>query len=187
MEKKFNITPENIKEYMRNYSHDFPLTIDDKAGLDYQDDETKAIPHNSHIPGKKTKSRIVKLEITSFIGVSWNAIHYYGKLIADGIEFKCLTDNYTTSNWEAAEKNPLYQWTYEFELMRPVTQEEIDADPDRWEGYYVENNSFTPSFEGKEEIIALGIECFKQRFSGEWELWVDDLTTCRQSIYQIEL
>lgn len=187
MNKHYNITPENVKEYMRNWSYDFPLVIDDKAGLDYQDDKTKAIPHNFYISGKKSKKRVVKLEITSFRGVSWNAIHYYGKLVADGIEFKSLTDNYTTSNWDAAKKNPFYQWTYEFELMRPVKQEEINNDPDRWQGYYVENNSFTTSFETKEEIISLAIECFKQRFSGEWELWVEDNTKYKDSTYQIEL
>lgn len=185
---KFKIDNNNIKNYMRNYSYDFPLIIDDKAGLDYQDDKTKAIPHNFYISGKKSKKRVVKLEITSFRGISWNAIHYYGKLKADGIEFQCLDKpNTTISNWDAEKKNPLYQWTYDFDLMRPVTQKEINENPDRWEGYYVEDNSFTPSFETKEEIISLAIECFKLRFSGDWELWVEDNTRYKDSTYQIKL
>ena len=184
--KKHNITPDNIRDYMNNYESDFPLVIDDKAGLDYKDEKTRAIPHNSCIYQKKSKTRCVKLEITSFRGISWNAIHYYGKLVADGIEFQCLDNpRTTTSNWDAKKINPFYQWRYEFDLRRPVTQEEINHDPDRWECYQL--GTFTTSFDTKEEIIALAKECFKMRFTGEWELWVDDCTMARTTVYQVEL
>ncbi|MDE7441658.1 MAG: hypothetical protein K2M69_05795 [Muribaculaceae bacterium] len=181
--KQYNITPDNIRDYMINYEG-FPLEIDDKAGLDFEDNETKARLHNSCIYQKKSKTRCVKLEITSFRGISWGAIHYYGKLIADGIDFQYRDDpKTTTSNWEAKKKNPFYQWRYEFDLMRPVTQEEIDSDPDRWYGYDPEG--FTSSFDTKEEIIALAKECFKMRFKGEWELWVEDNTVVKDCVYQI--
>lgn len=184
--KKYNITPENIRDYMMSYGSDFPLVIDDNAGLDFKDEETRAIPHRSCIYQKKSKTRCVKLEITSFRGISWNAIHYYGKLIADGIDFQLIDDpSTTTSNWDAEKKNPLYQWHYDFELRRPTTSEEINNDPDRWRGYNL--GDFTSSFDTKEEIIALAKECFKMRFSGEWELWVDDCTMARTTVYQIEL
>ncbi|MDE7377517.1 MAG: hypothetical protein K2N13_00965 [Paraprevotella sp.] len=183
---KFNITPDNIRDYMNNYESDFPLVIDDKAGLDYKDDETQAIPHNSCIYQKKSKTRCVKLEISSFRGISWGAMHYYGNLLADGIDFQSLDNpKITTSNWEAAKKNPLYQWKYKFELRRPLTLKEMDRDPDRWAGYMPD--SFTSSFDTKEEIIALAKECFKMRFKGEWELWVEDCTMSKTTVYQIEL
>ena len=182
--KQNNITPDNIRDYMKNYENDFPLEIDDKAGLDFKDEETQAIPHNSCIYQKKSKTRCVKLEITSFRGVSWGAIHYYGRLAADGIDFQCLDNpKVTTSNWDAKKINPLYQWRYEFDLRRPVTQEEINHDPDRWECYQL--GTFTTSFDTKEEIIALAKECFKMRFKGEWELWVEDCTVAKDSVYQI--
>ncbi len=186
METKYNITEDNIRDFMNNHEDDFPLIIDDQAGLDFKDEKTRAIPSNAHIYKKKSKTRTVKLEITSFRGISWGAIHYYGKLIADGIDFQ-LIDNpsITTSNWDAKKINPLYQWRYSFDLRRPATQEEIDHDPDRW--HYYNPGDFTTSFDTKEEIIALAKECFKMRFSGEWELWVDDCTMARTNIYQIEL
>lgn len=183
--KSYNITPENIQEYMKNYDSDFPLKIYDKAGLDFKDEKTRAILGRSHIFQKKSATRCVKLEITSFRGISWNAIHYYGKLIADGINFQLINEpNITTSNWDAKKKSPFYQWRYEFELRRPVSQKEIDEDPDRW-AYYTPK-SFTNSFETKEEIIALAKECFKMRFTGEWELWVEDCTMRKTTIYQIK-
>lgn len=52
--KQYDLTPDNIREYMNNYSFDFPLKIDDKAGLDFIDEETKAILHNSCIYQKKS-------------------------------------------------------------------------------------------------------------------------------------
>ena len=186
MSEKYNITPENIKDYMNCYESDFPLKIEDKAGLDFKDEKSKAILADTCIYSKKSKKRSVVLEISSFSGISWGAVHYYGKLIADGIEFQMLDrPNCTTSNFEARELNPLHQWRYEFDLCRPMTQEEIDNDPDRWYGYYP--GTFTSSFETKEEIIALAKECFKFRFVGEWELWVNDYTKANDCIYQVEL
>ncbi len=184
--KKYNVTPDNIRDYMKNYDSDFPLVIDDKAGLDFKDEKMQAILSRSCIYQKKSKTRCVKLEITSFRGISWNAVHYYGKLIADGIAFQLIDNpNTTTSNWDAQKSNPFYQWKYEFELRRPTTVEDIDNDPDRWAGYMP--GSFTSSFNTKEEIIALAKECFKMRFSGEWELWVDDCTMAKTTVYQVEL
>lgn len=184
---KYNVTLENIRDYMESYClPDFPLVIDDQAGLDFKDEKTKAILANTGLFEKKSKTRAVKLEITSFRGISWGAIHYYGKLIADGIEFQLLDQpNTTTSNWEAQKINPLHQWNYKFDLKRPVTQQEIDKDSDRWD-YYAPGD-FTTSFDTKEEIIALAKQCFKMRFSGKWELWVDDCTMAKTTIYQIEL
>lgn len=184
---KYNVTLENIRDYMESYClPDFPLVIDDQAGLDFKDEETKAILANTGLFEKKSKTRAVKLEITSFRGISWGAIHYYGKLIADGISFQLLDKpNTTTTNWDARKQNPFYQWRYKFDLKRPVTQQEIDKNPDRWD-YYVPGN-FTTSFDTKEEIIALAKECFKMRFAGEWELWVDDCTMAKNNIYKVDM
>lgn len=183
--KKYELTPDNIGDYMICYGSDFPLKIDDKAGLDFKDKETKAIPHDSCIYQKKSKTRCVKLEITSFRGISWGAIHFYGKMVADGIDFQMLDNpKITTSNWEAKKINPFYQWRYEFDLRRPTTEEEINNDPDRWHGYHP--GSFTTSFDTKEEIIALAKECFKMRFTGKWELWVEDCATAKTTVYQIK-
>lgn len=184
---KYNVTLENIRDYMESYClPDFPLVIDDQAGLDFKDEKTKAILANTGLFEKKSKTRAVKLEITSFRGISWGAIHYYGKLIADGIEFQLLDKpNTTISNWEAEKINPLHQWNYKFDLKRPVTQQEIDKDSDRWD-YYAPGD-FTTSFDTKEEIIALAKECFKMRFSGEWELWVNDCTIAKNNIYKVDM
>lgn len=183
---KYNINSDNIEDYMENWEHKFPLIIDDKAGLDYQDEKTRAILHNSCIFEKKSKTRCVKLEITSFRGISWGAVHYYGKLIADGIDFQIIEDpRTTTSNWGAKKINPFYQWTYEFRLRRPLTEDEINLDPDRW-NYYAPGD-FTDCFNTKEELIAIAIECFKMRFTGEWELWMVDETVIKNGRYQIEI
>lgn len=170
---------------MSNSGFDFPLKIDDKAGLDFKDEKTKAILADTCLFEKKSKTRAVKLEITSFRGISWGAIHYYGKMIADGIEFQMLNNpNCATSNFKARKLNPLYQWSYEFDLRRPTTLEEINSDPDRWECCAA--GDFTSSFETKEEIIALAKQCFKIRFAGNWELWIDDRTLARESFYKID-
>lgn len=171
---------------MENWEHKFPMKIDDKAGLDFQDEKTRAIVHSSGIFNKKNKTRCVKLKITSFRGISLDAVHYYGKLIADGIDFQLIKDpRITTSNWEAKKINPFYQWTYEFRLRRALTEDEIKSNPNRWD-YYAPGD-FTDCFNTKEELIALATECFKMRFSGEWELWMVDETVIKNGTYQIEI
>lgn len=184
--KEYIINPENIRDYMESYHHpNFPLVIDDKAGLDFKDEKTRAILNGTGLFEKKSKTRGVKLEITSFRGISLGAMHYYGNLIADGIDFLCLDKaNTTTSNWEIQKINPLYRWRYEFELKRPVTQQEIEQDSDRWNHYAP--GDFTTSFDTKEEIIALAKQCFRMRFAGAWELWVDDRTVAKNGVYQID-
>ncbi|WP_305274530.1 hypothetical protein [uncultured Duncaniella sp.] len=70
-------------------------------------------------------------------------------------------------------------------MKRPVTQQEIDKDSDRWDFYAP--GDFTTSFDTKEEIIALAKECFKMRFKGKWELWVEDCTLVKDGVYKLEL
>ena len=118
----------NIKEAVEHCydRRDYPEVICDDAGLDIS------------IPGFITKGpwvrdnspRVITLEISTYRGVSWDAIHYYGNISADGVYFS-PEDNPNTSimckeTWEAEDKNPLAAPNYKIELVRPVTQEEID-------------------------------------------------------------
>lgn len=62
---------------------DYPEVFRDDAGLDIS------------IPGFITRGswirnnspRTVTLDVTTYRGVSWNAVHYYGNIIIDGVSF----------------------------------------------------------------------------------------------------
>lgn len=84
---------------------------------------------------------MITLEISSYRGISWNAIHYYGSLHINGISFS-QEDNLNTytmckETYEAERKNPLAAGVYYVELVRPITREEIEKDKSRWNGYEV--------------------------------------------------
>jgi hypothetical protein len=57
---------------------------------------------------------------------------------------------------------------------RKLTQEEIDADPVRWE--YYDAGYPTNAFYTKEEAIARAKEIIKARFDVDWVVKVDDMT-----------
>ena len=86
---------------------DYPEVFRDDAGLDIS------------IPGFITRGswirnnspRTVTLNVTTYRGVSWNAIHYYGNITIEGVSFspEDSPNTYTmcTETYEAEEQNPL--------------------------------------------------------------------------------
>lgn len=151
---------------------DYPEVFRDDAGLDIS------------IPGFITRGswirnnspRTVTLDVTTYRGVSWNAVHYYGNIIIDGVSFspEDSPNTYTmcTETYEAEEKNPLAAGFYRIELVRPVTSEEIEKDSSRWNGYKVGDK--TNAFYSPEDVIAIAKEVCKARFLGNWKLKIVD-------------
>lgn len=110
----------------------------------------------------------VTLNVTTYIGTSWNAVHYYGNLDIEGISFSQEDSPNTmtmcSETYNAEEKNPLAGGMYHIELVRPVTREEIEEDNSRWWGYEIGSN--TNAFHSPEDVIALAKEVCKARFKG---------------------
>ena len=160
---------EELGELMRDREL-YPAIIEDNAGLGYNDGKYFSRPKYGDQPRK------VFIEITSFVGISWNAEHFYGKLNAEGVSFSPVGHpNTIVAGFGVPEPSPLHTSSYEIELLRPLTKEEIEEDEDRWK--YYEEGTPVNAWNNKADIIALGIECFKRRFQGSWELWINDHTT----------
>lgn len=77
-----------------------------------------------------------------------------------------------STEWEAEDKNPLAAPNYKIELVRPVTQEEIDKNESRWRGYEAGWN--TNAFDSPKDVVALAKEVCKARFKGNWKLKITD-------------
>ena len=186
-----NLSPE--LKYAMEHSRDegaYPIVFDKDAG--FRDTDDCFIPeHPDFHPvregkyaGKDEKGNPifkpqVKLDISSFRGISIGAIHYYGKLKADGIKFVDGEGNghfgylgESVRNWPK-EKQDLYDSSYHIEIVRPVTQEEIDKDPMRWDGYCA--GWETNGFESIEEIKKIAQKVFKARFPEGWEGLIIDI------------
>ena len=151
---------------------DYPEIISDDAGLDISIPRfiTRG-PWREH-----NRPRRITLNVTTYIGTSWNAVHYYGNLDIEGISFSQEDSPNTmtmcSETYDAEEKNPLAGGMYHIELVRPVTREEIEEDNSRWCGYEIGDN--TNAFHSPEDVIAIAKEVCKARFLGNWKLKIVD-------------
>lgn len=162
---------EQVIKQSQSEKCDYPDVFTDNCGLDIilPDDKLHAVRSWGYTKGNSR--RRATLEVTTFRGISFNAIHYYGKIKIQGVNMEC--DGEPGHSKMVFDNNiPLAHYTYEIELKRPLTKEEIAEDPERWGDYYDEGD-LTNCFETIEDIVALAKEVFRLRFIGDWEFCVE--------------
>lgn len=149
----------------------YPDIFSDNCGLDIVLPDKKLHAVKSWGYTKGNPKRRATLEVSSFIGISFNAIHYYGKIRIQGVNMECDGEP-GHSKMVFDDKIPLAHYTYDLELKRPLTKKEIEESPKRWGDYYDEGD-LTNCFETIPDIIALAKEVFRLRFTGDWEFYVE--------------
>lgn len=113
----------------------------------------------------KDKKRLMNIEIRSFSGLCGGAIHYYATLY---INVANVCDNSSVSGYLGGIEIPNEYQTIKGEFVRPLTQKEIDEQPDRW--YWYQAGDLVNAFESLEEIESL-IKKLKKKFpSDEWKV-----------------
>lgn len=157
------------------YPDFFPVNIGDDFKLESRPELFVKIPN----------PREVRIEITSFRGISCDAIHYYAAIVADGIN-RCFYEDYNGEkrlfgahgylgeefNSLPREKRDIWGGDYHIEAAREVTQEEINKNPRRWEHYAPGDH--TNAFNTAEEAEATARAIVSARFSEEWKVKVDN-------------
>lgn len=113
----------------------------------------------------KDGKRIVNIEIRSFAGLCGGATHYYATLY---INVSNVCGNSSVSGYLGGiEIKDEYQ-TIKGDFVRPLTQKEIDEQPDRW--YWYQAGDLVDAFESLEELEGL-IKNFNKKFSSkEWKV-----------------
>jgi len=111
---------------------DYPEVISDDAGLDISIPRfiTRG-PWREH-----NRPRRITLNVTTYIGTSWNAVHYYGNLDIEGISFSQEDSPNTmtmcSETYDAEEKNPLAggvdNWTWYDEALTEYNEDDLDDD-----------------------------------------------------------
>lgn len=149
----------------------YPDIFTDNCGLDIilPNDKLHAVKSWGYTKGNS--KRRATLDITTFRGVSFNAIHYYGKINIQGVNME-VDGKPGHSRMIFDDNLPLAHYIYYLELTRPLTKEEISEDPERWGDYYHEGD-LTNCFETIEDVVALAKEVFRLRFTGDWEFYVE--------------
>lgn len=155
----------------------FPDLISDDFGLNLPNpsEDLRVIPSWGH--SKRNMVRTATLEISTFRGISSNAIHFYGHIEIQGVilEYKNSPGKSTLTS----EFGHLYSYTYKWCLQRRVTQEDLDRDKEalfpadvRFEWAKVGDK--TGRFDSYDDVLAFGKEVFKQRFTGNWRFLLSD-------------
>lgn len=163
----------------------YPDIFTDNCGLDIILPEKKLHAVRSWGYTKNNSIRRATLEVTTFRGISFNAIHYYGKIEIQGVNME-VDGEPGHSRMVFDDNTPLAHYIYCLTLKRPLSKEEIGEDPDRWGDYYNEGD-LTNCFETIEDIISLAKEVFRLRFSGEWEFHVKTPYTSYNGLLDINV
>ncbi|MBQ8709363.1 MAG: hypothetical protein IJ550_02110 [Bacteroidaceae bacterium] len=160
--------------------YDYPQFFDINIGKDFKL-ETKP-DYNAEV----REPRRVVIKISTYRGVSSGAIHYYAKIEADGIKIcsnvierngqirKIYHGGYICDEYNNLPRRQKAIWgsSYEIEVGRILTQEEINSAPLRWE--YYEAGFLTNAFYSKREAVERAKEIVAARFSKEWVVEIED-------------
>jgi hypothetical protein len=169
-----NQMEEFIKEHCRDYGT-YPMVFDKNIGLDI------TIPNHPELKVAPPREYKAVIKITTFRGTCYEAVHYYGDIEASGPHLTIQEEDgsvmsiggYVCEEYQkmSRDKKALIDGRYRIEILRGVTQKEIDDDPDRWYGY--DPGDSTNAFYSKSEIFAIAKKIIEYRFPG-WEIELDD-------------
>ncbi len=130
------------------------------------------------VPDLKVKlwdPRKVRIEVSSFIGVSAGAVHYYSKILADGVSLyrdtprgRMMVGGYVCEEFSKICKDSggKYDSIYQIDVLRRITDFDIRQDPVRWDGYAP--GDVTNAFYTEESAIEQALAIAKLRFSKGW-------------------
>lgn len=156
----------------KSEKNELPKIINSDAGLYTTEDlNVIGIPSWNRINTNNNK-RKVYLVISTYRGISSDAIHYYGKFVIDGVYTATLDDLDKPRNLSSEDKknHPLYSYNYEMIIKRPITIAEIKSNPDKWYAYNV--GDLTERYENIDELISDAKDIFKLRFIGDWDFFI---------------
>lgn len=105
------------------------------------------------------------LKITSWRGISLNAVHYYGNIRLPVLEFIERKTGSTVMGYK------IPQSLRDVELHRPLTSDELRENPDRWYAY--NTGDMVPGFDTKEDVVVRGRTVAEKYFLG-FKLIVSD-------------
>lgn len=176
-------------EYALEHSmdqNDYPDVFPEDFGMDFHlEDHPEYYPKKSGCYQEGDKRKLV-IELSTYKGLCWNAMHYYAYIKAGGIDI-CrdeIDEKGVKHVWYVGLGNKLqnlprakqaeYSSRYNIEVSHVLTQEDLDKYPERWEDYDVGDKTY--AFETKEEALQTAIKVAKARFPKGWKIEIDDNT-----------
>ena len=167
-----------VNEHCLQEEKKYPDVITPETGLDI------VIPNHPEFFVVPPRDNIVKIEIDSFIGLTTDAVHYYGTIRYAGPRIASKNDEgrivthlgYICQEFKemAKEQTDIFSGV-NIKVSRIVTEEEVNENPDRWKGYYA-GHSKTTAFNSKSELILTAKKIINIRFKGDFLIEVNELS-----------
>ena len=146
-----------------------PSIMTPNYGIDVTFSDDKGEKYTTVLAGK----RRLYVDITSYRGMSLDAIHYYCKIwFSDPYLRIKSTGKITSISGYFDRHKPEECKSKSTEIVRELTQKEIDDDPIRWE--YYRAGMLTNGFESIDELKTHIDFVINNRFLGDWEVVINE-------------
>lgn len=161
--------------------YSYPDIIDSSAGL-IEVPEIGVAGIKSWDRSNKGIKRKAVLIISTWCGISSNAIHWYGKIEVQGVYTGTLgqLEKPKTVHSEDLAVYPTLNYKYDIKIVRPLTESEIQSEPDRWYAY--DAGDMVQGYEDVNELIRDFKTILKARFTGDWDFYVQRANGNRELI-----
>lgn len=134
--------------------------------------------------------REIRVRASSFKGISFWAVHYYGHIIVYEPSLKYIEDGEEkiSSIGGAFDRfKPAEAKTIEIDPQRPLTEKDMNEgtewDEKRWDGGTYRVGSLVNAYESQVELYNAMVDLIKARFAGDWLVSFDDFDSQAYNIY----
>lgn len=146
------------------------LPLDPNIGIGYEFTKDGERLKTSFEPDLKYGKRILKFRISTYRGISWDAVHYYCRA-ESYVDYEMIDKpGWSTGMSHFPEGFPEDSKDMKFELVRELSQEEIDENPERWSHYDAGDKVI--AFDSEDEIMEI-IQKLKPAFGKGWMFYIN--------------
>lgn len=167
------ITLEQAILFSPSEHHDYPDVFLIDCGLNLG-----TVTGYNIIPKRRKGKRRATLKLKTWRGISGGAVHYYGKIIIDGVQYVKGTTEYYNTDINVG----LLDYEYVLELKRFITDNDISNHPNKWATYY--KGELTNCFDSINDLKVLANDIFKLRFDGDWDFYIEDFYS-NQKVFEL--
>lgn len=148
----------------------FPLKEDRGINIPFIDEGKDYIIEGDYYDSKNPGYRIATFSTHSYQGAG--GIHFYGSIKVYTSVKEIATGYEVWKSWKDF-KIPEESKDIRIDILRPLTQKEIDDEPYRWEKQWYKEGMLVNAFYREDEIVQIVKDHINELFKGKWVLNCD--------------
>ncbi len=155
-----NCSANKVLPYLFNSATGIGLVVTNSEGVEYT-------------VTNRQKTREAQLQVSTWRGISSNAVHYYGKIKVSDLALEFDNNGRRCNTFicnEFLKHEILGTLEFEIELKRKLTKRDFELHPNRFQSYEV--GDYVNCFNTSDEVVTLGTKIFLERFVGDWTLFI---------------